>query len=202
MATSELFKRTRLEPISLRAIPAPPTGLRVVGALPPASGAAPGYQLPFTMQRQAEDQWCWSAVTVSVSVFYLPSSSWTQCSLVCAELGNSTCCTDGSIPACNQPWTLDAALLRTNNLLQWAAGTAPAATIQTELGASRPICCRIGWNGGGGHFVAISGYQNDGTDEEVTVEDPFFGQSQVNLATFTTAYQNDGVWTHTYYTKA
>jgi hypothetical protein len=77
-----------------------------------------------------------------------------------------------------------------------------AAIIEAELGGGRAIGCRIGWNDGGGHFVAISGYNNDGVVEEVTVEDPFYGQSNVNLTIFMTGYHNGaGVWTHSYYTK-
>ncbi len=198
MAGSELFKQSRLEPIVLRPVarPVSPRTLTLVG------GAAPNYQLSLAVQRQAESLWCWAAVTVSVCSFYSPASTWTQCSLVSAELGNPSCCTDGSTSACNQAWTLDTALQRTNNLLRWVSGTVPADGIQTELGASHPICCRIGWNDGGGHFVAISGYQNDGVVEEVTVDDPFYGRSHVVLAVFMTAYQNDGAWTHSYYTKA
>lgn len=200
MAGSQLFKHSRLKPIVLG--PATKTvSPQTFAALALVGGAAPGCQLSLTMQRQAESLWCWAAVTVSVSFFYSPASTWTQCSLVSAELGNPSCCTDGSSSACNMTWTLDTALQRTNNLLRWFTGTVPAAGIRAELGALHPICSRIGWNNGGGHFVAITGYQNDGVVEEVTVDDPFYGRSHVALAVFVTAYQNDGVWTHSYYTK-
>jgi hypothetical protein len=69
------------------------------------------------------------------------------------------------------------------------------------LGATRVVCCRIGWQNGGGHFVSISGYQNDGATEEVTVDDPWYGRSTVPLATFLTAYRYTGSWTDSYYTQ-
>jgi hypothetical protein len=199
MTNPELFKATRLAPIQL-----PPLGRAATPrALALAAGgvASNSYQLPFTIQTQAQDQWCWAATAVSVSVFHSAASAWTQCSLVCAEVGDPSCCVDGSTPTCNQPWTLDTALACTGNLRTWASGTMPASDIRSELAASRPICCRIQWNGGGGHFVTISGYQNDGTVEDLTVDDPFFGRSHTDLASFPSAYHIGGNWTHTYYTK-
>jgi hypothetical protein len=199
MPGSELFKNSRLKPIALppvATLPSPP----MLAALAPVGGAPPSYQLLLAMQQQAESLWCWAAVTVSVSSFYSPASKWTQCFLVSAEVGSPSCCTNGSSSVCNQAWTLDTALQRTNNLVRWAPGTVPAAGIQTELGVAHPICCRIGWNNGGGHFVALSGYQNDGVIEEVTVDDPFYGRSHVPLGLFMTAYQNNGVWTDSFYT--
>jgi hypothetical protein len=218
MSNSELFKQTRLAPILLSPITnftAPHTfaALSLTGGAPPSgspppaggtlsSGGGPAvYQLSFTIQPQAEDQWCWAAVSVSVCSFYSSTTSWTQCSLVSAELGDPSCCADGSTPGCNRAWTLNTALNRTNNLLNWAVGTVNSAGIQAELAASHPLCCRIGWSNGGGHFVAMSGYQNDGVVEEVTIDDPFFGRSHVVLTVFATSYQNDGTWTHSYYTK-
>ena len=73
--------------------------------------------------------------------------------------------------------------------------------IQQELAASRPIGCRIGWSDNTGHYVAISGYHNDGVNEDITVEDPLYGQSHLGLSTFADAYQNTGTWTNTIYTQ-
>ena len=167
-----------------------------------AGGAPPFNQLPFNMQKQVQDRWCWSAVAVSISAFYSATSPWTQCSLVCAELGDASCCTNGASSNCNQDWTLNTALQRTTNLVTWAFGALGATDIQTELAATRTIGCRIGWHEGGGHFVAVSGYQNNGTSEDVTVDDPFYGRSFVNLPVFTNAYIGHGSWTHTYFTQA
>jgi hypothetical protein len=38
-------------------------------------------------------------------------------------------------------------------------------------------------------------------DEYVDVRDPIYGSSDIPLATFTSAYQSTGSWTHTYYTE-
>jgi hypothetical protein len=68
-----------------------------------------------------------------------------------------------------------------------------------EIDARRPVGLRIGWRGGGGHFIAIEGYRGDGN--AVAVEDPWYGTSDVEAATLRTAYQGAGTWTHVYYTR-
>src|SRR5687768_8471237 len=93
-------------------------------------------RLPFTMQAQLQ----------------------TQCSVVNAELGQTTCCQNGSTAQCNQPWYLNLALTRTGNLASWSAGTATIAQIRSQIRTGRTLGARIGWSGGGGHFVMIAGY--------------------------------------------
>ncbi len=158
-------------------------------------------RLSFTMQHQQQTQWCWAAVSTSVSHFYNPASTSTQCDVVNAELGQTTCCHDGSTSACNQPWYLDAALTRTGNLKSWAGGSVPFSTVDHEIDALRPLGVRIGWSGGGGHFVILAGYL-EGATNYIGVEDPWYGSSDVAYDTFLTSYQGTGSWTHTYYTEA
>jgi hypothetical protein len=158
-------------------------------------------QLPFTMQTQQQTQWCWSAVATSVDRFYTATSTQTQCALVNAELGQTTCCTNGGSTACNQPWFLDRALTRVGNLDRVTSGTATWAQIRAEIDAGRPLGVRIGWSGGGGHFVIIEGYTEAG-GLFLRVEDPWFGTSTVTDGTLRTAYQGTGSWTHTYYTRS
>jgi hypothetical protein len=158
-------------------------------------------RLVFTMQAQLQTQWCWAASSVSVSLFYDNASTWTQCSVVNAELGQTTCCQNGSTSQCNQPWYLDRALTRTGNLTSWSGGTATIAQIRSQIRSGRPLGARIGWSGGGGHFVMIAGYRACDPDEYIDVRDPIYGSSDIALATFTTGYQGTGSWTHTYYTE-
>lgn len=154
----------------------------------------------FAMQTQLQTQWCWSACSVSVSTSYDSTSTWTQCSLVNAELGQTTCCQNGSTAQCNQPWYLDLALTRTGNLASWAGGTATMAQVKSEIRNGRPLGARIGWSGGGGHFVMIAGYRCSAADDWLDIRDPISGSTDVTLATFTSSYQGTGSWTHSYYT--
>ena len=75
------------------------------------------------------------------------------------------------------------------------------AQVQSEILDGRPVGARIGWAGGGGHFVMIAGYRCD-TVGYFDIRDPIYGSSDVAVATFTTSYRGSGSWTHTYYTEA
>lgn len=154
--------------------------------------------LSFTMQPQQQTQWCWSAVSTSTSLFYNAASTWTQCKLANSELGQTTCCQNGGSAACNIPWYLDSALIRTNNLNYWAGGASTYTTVEQQVNSSRPHGVRIGWSGGGGHFVIISGYT---TGQVLTIRDPWYGTSYITYNTLKTAYQGSGSWTHSYFTK-
>jgi Papain-like cysteine protease AvrRpt2 len=158
-------------------------------------------RLAFTMQPQQQTQWCWSAVSTSVSLSYDPSSTWTQCTVVNAELGETTCCANGGSAACNKPWYLDLALHRVGNLASWASGARPFADVQTEINNGRPLGARIGWSGGGGHFVVLEGYF-PGATQQLAVDDPWYGASDLSYASLSASYQGTGSWTHSYFTQA
>ncbi|HEY4239329.1 MAG TPA: papain-like cysteine protease family protein [Kofleriaceae bacterium] len=155
--------------------------------------------LDFTMQLQTQSNWCWAAVSTSVSHFFDAKSAWTQCTVANAQTGQTTCCQDGSTDLCNVIGYLDQALTTTGNLDHWEGGTETMANASAQIDKSLPLAVRIGWNGGGGHFVAITGYAGDDT---VTVEDPIYGTSVITYETLVTNYQSAGTWTHSYFTKA
>jgi len=158
--------------------------------------------LGFDMQHQLQTNWCWSAVSTSVSHFYNPASPWTQCGVANAELGQTACCADGSTAACNRDWYLDRGLSRVGNLQSWSGAAAPLSEVEHEVNAGRPLGVRIGWQGGGGHFVVLAGYDDPGTGPGfLRVEDPWYGPSRMAYSAFRNAYQGSGSWTHTYHTK-
>jgi hypothetical protein len=179
-------------------------GLRptLAGLLHGLASAADGKRtLRFTLQHQLQTNWCWAAVATSAAGFFDRATTWGQCTLVNAELGQAGCCNDGSSGACNVPWYLDRALDRTGNLKSKSSGTVPWTKIRTEIDAGRPVGARIGWRGGGGHFVVLTGYRKAGKVEEVEVQDPWTGRSSLPLDVFKTNYKNAGTWTHTYLTR-
>jgi len=160
--------------------------------------------LCFTMRHQEQTQWCWSATATSVAHYYNAASTWTQCSLVNAELGRGDCCTSPSSNNCNQPWTLNTVLTRVGHLASFAAGATSFADVQVELDNGRPLGVRIGWSGGGGHFNVIACYTSNVLLRlrSVHVEDPWYGSSVWDYDSFRTAYQGTGSWTHSYKTEA
>lgn len=159
-------------------------------------------KLDFTMQRQLASNWCWAATANSVSHYYWFLSRWTQCKIVNAELGRTDACTTPTPAGANVPWYLDKALARTDNFVAVHSGQATFAQIRAEIDAGRVMGARIGWNGGGGHFVAICGYSIWFGQEFVDIDDPIYGKSHLALADFATNYQGSGTWTHYYITKS
>lgn len=160
--------------------------------------------LNYTRQDQQQTNWCWAAVSSAVAHFYDPATTWTQCAVANAELGRTDCCGAGAAGACNVAWFLNSALTRVGHLAAFSGGTLTFAVVQAEINAGRPVCARIGWSGGGGHFVALTcWYRNLLTDSQlVRVDDPWpaYGRSTWAFATFGTAYQGTGSWTHSYRT--
>jgi hypothetical protein len=171
-------------------------------AVSPLGGAAivgPGRSknLQFTMQSQQGNNWCWAATASSVSSFFDPNSSWSQCQVASACL-SSQCC--ASPTPCDVQFTLDGPLQQTGNLqgspLQ---GSDTRGNVHAEIDNDRPVCCHIAWSGGTGHFVAVSGY--DSNTDDVLIDDPLYGRSTVPYISFVSAYRGSGSWDFTYYTQ-
>jgi hypothetical protein len=162
------------------------------------------------VEHQQQTQWCWAAVSNSVSHFYDTASTWSQCTIVNDELGETTCCTNGSSASCNKSWYLDKALTRVGCLLSVSSGTLTFAALQSLINTARPPCARQGWSGGGGHFMAIVCYfegllglivGGGSAAKRLRIADPWYGDSVVDYDTFVSGYQGSGTWTHTYRTQ-
>jgi hypothetical protein len=171
--------------------------LRFVSGFPGTEPAVAVVKFP--MQRQTESEWCWAAASVSVAHYYDANSSWTQCKMVNAQTGRSDCCQDPGSSNCNQPGYLDDALSRTGHLASWNGSTASMNDLLNNLSAANPVCIRIGWSGGGGHFIAATGSELSDT---VIVNDPLVdGTRVVTYDTLAHAYDGNGTWTHSYHLK-
>ncbi|HET7230647.1 MAG TPA: papain-like cysteine protease family protein [Longimicrobium sp.] len=157
-------------------------------------------KLTFTMQGQQQTEWCWAAVAASVSAYFNPQSTWTQCAIVQSQ--QLTGCTDCSTPACNQEWYLSWALSQTGNLASTQRSTEPYHIVTGEVNASRPLCCRIAWKCGGAHYVALYGYHTVRLARYVDVADPLYGESTYAFGVFTNAYQHAGSWANTYFVQS
>jgi hypothetical protein len=161
------------------------------------------------MQRQLQTNWCWSAVSTSIALFFNPQAPWTQCSLARAELAQTTnsadCCTAPSNSGvCNEPWYLHTALRRVGHFDRSTAAAATFTEVSTEIGARRPICVRFEWAGGGGaaHFFVVEGFMNDPA-HTLQTDDSIYGQTVITHADLKTSYRGaaSGQWTHSYWTR-
>ncbi len=156
--------------------------------------------LRFPIQAQLQSQWCWAGVSASVSRYYVPATTWTQCHIANVQWGRNDCCGSGASGACNNPSTLGTALTTVGHFDRQTTAQESLQTLENELVAGRPLCIRVGWSGGGGHFVVASGVEDDGF---VWVSDPGGGTlALVAYDTLRTAYRGSGTWTHSYFTRA
>ena len=57
--------------------------------------------LSFSMQAQAQRNWCWAAIAVSVAAFFDQRTPRTQCNVADEELRRTDCCGAGSAGPCN-----------------------------------------------------------------------------------------------------
>ncbi|HFP9327714.1 TPA: papain-like cysteine protease family protein [Raoultella planticola] len=158
-------------------------------------------QLAFNMQSQTQTNWCWAATATSVSHFYSSISEWTQCKLAGEELEQTNCCCNPVPSLCNVTWYLEKALSRTNNFVTQITGIATFQQVCDEIDAGRPVGARIGWQGGGGHFLVIYGYSLIDSVEYFDIDDPIYGKNHMTVMDFSSNYQGFGFWTHTYFTQ-
>ena len=160
--------------------------------------------LPFPMQHQEADYWCWSAVAVSVDAFRRDGGQtpWAQCTLVNDQLHQTTCCINHDSDECDRPHRLSDALLRLGRLRGAVLnGSLNGASVRLEIDQGRPVGVRIQWFGGeAGHFVLIIGYDDsEAARPQYIIADPFYVQSTVPVAEFPSGYQTQGGnWTHSY----
>jgi hypothetical protein len=157
--------------------------------------------IPFKMEHQEQDEWCWAANAVSAAR-YLGRKTLSQCALVNDELGRKSCCSHGGSEDCNQPYYLEDALSAAGCHFRHIGHAISAAAIGCALSMGTAIEARIGWtNGhgafdGSGHFVAITAIEP--TTSMLHIADPWYRTSSIAYDDFARAYKTVGVWTDTY----
>ncbi len=164
-------------------------------------------RLPFRMEKQKAGYWCWAAVSAGVAHYFSHDSRWRQCGIVKRVLNRAKVpiparvCGVRPVPAsCDVPWPLDDALKEVHRLRRGPkAGRLSFRQIQRELDEHRPVCVRIGWRSGGGHFVVIYGYHTGPGVQQLYVADPLYREvSRVAYHSLASHYRRIGRWTHTY----
>lgn len=156
--------------------------------------------IPFPMRRQKMDSWCWAAVSAATEKYFDPATAKTQCTIA-SELKEIHCCPREE--ACNTAHSLRSALAKIGRLRgPVVEQSAPFQQIRNEIRDGFPVAARIAWNGGGGHFVVITGYRIYPSGEEViTIADPLGESGRWLYDDFVNAYQFTGRWTHTYFLR-
>jgi hypothetical protein len=79
--------------------------------------------------------------------------------------------------------------------MQYRRGTLNEIVAAVDNG--HPLCVRIQWATGGGHFVTIFGYAGN----TINIADPYYGYTAMDYASFPHEYYDGGQWTHTYWVR-
>jgi hypothetical protein len=156
----------------------------------------------FINQPQRYTRWCWAAVSSAVSHFHDAASDWSQCRIATNEMGGVACCGPEGTTTCNIDWALEDALARTGNLAAPRQdGRLSLAELIQEINVrGNPVCIRLEWIGGGGHFLTLYGVTATGT-VSIADPDPRYDISSLPLSIFPSAYRRPATWTHTYFTQ-
>jgi len=152
----------------------------------------------FDMQHQLESEWCWAATAASINRHYDPATTVTQCQIVNHQLNRTDACGQSIPQACNQPGFLDEALGFLDCLDHTEASPVPYATVVAQASLSRPLGVRVAWAGGGAHFLAATGYEQN---QMMVLEDPIYGTSVATYGSMMSCYQGCGTWTNSYFTR-
>ena len=162
--------------------------------------AAPQPSLPFTIQRQEQSDWCWAAVAASISAYFNPTAALTQCRIATdvLHLQANACC--ASPADCNTPEMLQHALTVTGNLALPPFDAFPTFdSLKAHTDADNPVCARIQWEGGGGHFIVIDEcYVSSSGEQIVHVADPLHGPVHYRYDEVVNGYMGAGSWTDTF----
>lgn len=181
----------------------------------PFAGSAAKWQRlkkPFKNQEQCQSNWCWAAVAASIADFYdKPMAARKQC-LVAKKflnLNNSIDCCGPSCKTldedapCNKERKILAVLYKQKCTDQGTEFEIPKlSSVHDEIDASQPVCVRILWPEGKGHFVTITGYLSH--SDVLLVEDPLEPDDLIEISYDDLQVDYDeagGTWDQTYFTK-
>lgn len=176
-----------------------------MAAVAALGGAAPNL-IAFRVQPQGErGQWCWAAVTSSVTGYPDPphSDPMTMCEVASGRL-HTNCCADPTPSPCDVQNTLDGPLAMVGRLrAPIITGHLSPNAVNVELNANLPVPIRVEWRGGGGHFLAIFGIRMLTKGVQYAVSDPIYGEARVMETSLVGgAYKAArGTWTHSYVLK-
>ena len=97
-----------------------------------------------------------------------------QCGLVDAVLNIRACRAKQVSEACDQPVRLEDGLTYVGHPKSHRNGPLSFKKIQRNIDAGLPVCAAIQWDGGGHHFVVITGYHKDRAAEPTLfIKDPW-----------------------------
>jgi papain like cysteine protease AvrRpt2 len=162
------FKKSR------GAVKPPAEKMLKVPALGGGSPLSPRKILPFHIQPQEEGNWCWAAVTASLTAYFAglnpQGGIWKQCQVASQVFLGTNCCQSGN---CDQESSLEVPMGKVGLPIQAYDGQLSYNAVANQIMTLRPVGLHISWGQGGAHFVLIIGYGLDNLGAQwVKIADP------------------------------
>ncbi len=170
--------------------------------------AAEPLAVDFKVESQGRRQnWCWAAVSASVSRYFPHPPGKSMCQVATMELAATMdvdCC--ASPERCDVTWRLDWPLEHVGHFRGTAGNWVDTNAVAVDLRANNPLPIAVQWRSNGGfHFLAIYGMQDvAGGATMIWVTDPIFGCGSISHYSLVHGgYQTaGGQWKETYGVQA
>ncbi|HGY1008156.1 TPA: papain-like cysteine protease family protein [Aeromonas salmonicida] len=157
---------------------------------PRIEGESVTLELSLALQEKAN--WCWAAIVLSLADYFdLGACSQSGIAGLCEPDANKDRQNGERLP-------LNQALDAVGCQYYWTPGKPSFPRLMAQINHGLPLCARIQWHCGLGHFVLIYGYQ--ASPQMLWVADSNDGSSLQGFNDFPKNYGNrSGVWTETYW---
>ena len=166
------------------------------------AGQRGGLTLDCIIPFQEQSNWCWAATALGILRYYEPANRTSQCQAVNGILKTFGACQDPGNPRVNKAWYVDTSLAHFGNLAgDGTYGALSFERLTAQIQNRRPVVVRVGWYGGGGHFMAVNGFSG-GSSDLVSITDPSYGKTLMSYYGFCKSYQGSGRVSHAFKTKS
>lgn len=166
-------------------------GVQVLDAGSDIGSGARSLRPRLMLERQAESNWCWAAIAVSLGRFYGTAALRQE------ELA--------ALLFPDKPRNVEARLLDALRAVachdHWTPGRADPRKIVAMLDAGRAPVVRLQWENGDSHFVVVDGYAANAGSVDLHLADPQGHHTLVAYPDFPKSYRGRrAIWCETYWT--
>ncbi len=153
----------------------------------------------FVIQKQLKSNWCWAAVTASLSAYYGKQNDADQTRLVTKIMHPKNSCEGEECKTCNRPWYVGEALEMAGILREAIPNTISEKRLINELNHHHPVVIAVKCRGiVSGHTFVISSMMNDGTF--ATWDSKTLDVEYLSYHQLTTSSSQKGKWVNTFLT--
>lgn len=163
-------------------------------------------QLDVTETIQEHSQWCWSATSRAVMLYY--GTNYSQCYITNWAFGINYACGNNTFEwnsNANQPnylygtsGSVQSILLKLGGISNTAYKKASSwSNVTWDINNNRPFVMRYGWTSGGGHIMVGDGWETYNNTKYVHIMNPWPGEGQEQSTYSYAVSASDHQWTDT-----